>query len=238
MQNLFDPLTDQELDRLDDFLLDRIDEDEATEGKDEGILNISTLDGFMTALVSGPRMIPPSQWLPAVWGDFEPVWETEAQFEEILTLMMRHMNIIADTLIEAPDEFEPIFMERELDGKVYTIVDDWCDGHLRGMRLDSQGWSETGDIEPLLGALLLFASEAGWEKLEQMTDEEIERNQNMIAPAVRHAHAYWLERRKNESTLRRGDRGRIRRDDPIGQEVWIAFSGLRERPIAPGAVER
>lgn len=213
MQNLFAPLTDQELDRLEDFLLERIDEDEVTDGKDEGILDVSSLDGFMTALVSGPSTIKPSQWLPAIWGDFEPIWDSEQQFEEIFTLMTRHMNVIANTLIEAPDDFEPMFMEREADGKVYTIVDEWCDGYLRAMRLDSQGWSETGDIEPLLGALLLFASEAGWDKLEQLTDEEIERNQNMIAPAVRRAHAYWLERRKNESTLRR-EAPKVGRNDP------------------------
>lgn len=42
---LSNPLTDAEFDRLDRFLLDRIDEDADTEGKDEGVLNISERDG-------------------------------------------------------------------------------------------------------------------------------------------------------------------------------------------------
>ena len=33
-------ISDDDLDYLDDFLLDRIDDDAVTEGKDEGILNI------------------------------------------------------------------------------------------------------------------------------------------------------------------------------------------------------
>ena len=78
MKNLSDPLNDEEIDQLDRFLLDRIDEDADTQGKDEGVLDISELDGLFTALVSGPVMIPPSRWLPAVWGDFEPTWTDHA----------------------------------------------------------------------------------------------------------------------------------------------------------------
>ena len=72
MQNLFTSLTDQELDQLEDFLLDRIDEDIDTSDMDEGIFDASTLDGFFTAIVSGPEMIQPSRWLPVVgkWGQF------------------------------------------------------------------------------------------------------------------------------------------------------------------------
>jgi len=79
MNDLFTILSDDELAKLDQFLLYRVDEDAVTQGQDEGILNISTLDGFFTAIVSGPKMIPPSQWLPAVWGDCEPTWDSELE---------------------------------------------------------------------------------------------------------------------------------------------------------------
>ena len=213
MNNIYEPLTEQEMDQLEAFLLDRIDEDEVTEDSDEGILDISTLDGFMTALVSGPSIIAPSKWMPAVWGDFEPDWESPEQLEEILTLMMRHMNGIVTTLMESPNEFEPIFKEHEANDRVYRIVDEWCDGYLRGMSLDSEGWSETEAIEPLLGAMLLFASEEGWEKLDKMTIEEVERHQDVIAPAARRAHAYWFERRENGTPIRR-DVPKVGRNDP------------------------
>jgi len=71
---MFSLLSDEEMERLDAFLLDRIDEDADIVGKDEGVLDISELDGLFTAIVSGPVMIPPSQWLPVVWGDCEPVF--------------------------------------------------------------------------------------------------------------------------------------------------------------------
>ena len=213
MKDLFAPLTEHELDQLDHFLLDRLDEDEAAEDKDEGILNIAELDGFMTAMVSGPVMVPPSRWLPAVWGDFEPVWETTAQFEEILALMMRHMNSVSGMLRAAPDEFEPLFMEREVDGRVYRIVDEWCEGYLRGMRLDLSDWSSTENFSHLLGLMLLFASDEGFEKLRQFTIEEVEEYQDLITPAVRQAHAYWLGQRSDKRTVRH-EGAKTGRNDP------------------------
>lgn len=92
MNDLNTPLSDEENDRLDRFLLDRIDEDADTTDMDEGVLDISELDGLFTAIVSGPVNVVPSQWLPAVWGDFEPVWADENEFRDIFTLMTRHMN--------------------------------------------------------------------------------------------------------------------------------------------------
>ena len=85
--------------------------DADTNDKDEGVLDISELDGLFTAIVSGPATIMPSQWLPAVWGDFEPMWEDEKEVQEILSLMMRHMNAIANMLMETPEECEPVYSE-------------------------------------------------------------------------------------------------------------------------------
>jgi yecA family protein len=213
MKDLFTPLTEQELDRLDAFLLDRIDDDEDAEDKDEGIFDISTLDGFMTAIVSGPRTLPPSQWLPAVWGDFEPIWESKEEFEEIFSLMVRHMNVIAATLIEAPEEFEPMFLAREVKDKVYLVVDEWCEGYLRGVRLNLDDWISAKEIGGLLDALILFASEEGWQKLDRMTEDEVERLQRLIAPAARDMHAYWNERRGDGLTVRR-NAPKVGRNDP------------------------
>ena len=74
MNNLIEPLNEDEQNLLDTFLLHRVDDDAETEVKDEGIFEACTLDGFLTAVVSGPVTIQPSRWLPVVWGDFEPLF--------------------------------------------------------------------------------------------------------------------------------------------------------------------
>ena len=48
------PLSEEEFEYLDDFLLERIDDDTDTQDKDKGVLDISELDGLFTAIVSVP----------------------------------------------------------------------------------------------------------------------------------------------------------------------------------------
>ena len=112
-------------------LLYRIDDDEDCDGKDEGIFNISELDGLFTAVVSGPVTVPPSQWLPAIWGDFDPIWEDEKELEGVLSLFMRHMNSIASVLMDSVEDFESMFYQRVVKGETHTIVDEWCEGYIR-----------------------------------------------------------------------------------------------------------
>jgi len=128
-------LTDGELSFLDEFLLNRFTEDSLKEGKDEGIFDISTLDGYLTAIVSGPQTIMPSVWLSEMWGDFEPEWESENQAQQVISLLMQHMNSIAIALLEHPENFSPIFLEHKTEDKTYSIVDEWCEGYLRGLLL-------------------------------------------------------------------------------------------------------
>jgi uncharacterized protein len=217
MKELFTPLSDEEYERLDEFLLERIDDDADTNDQDEGVLDVSELDGFFTAIVSGPMTIMPSQWLPAVWGDFEPAWEDEKDFTEILSLMMRHLNAVAHMLMETPDEFEPVYLEREVKGRTYTIVDEWCEGYLRGVKLSQEYWDKGGkEMTALLAPILAFTGVTNWRGHDFAIDE-LEKLQQSIAPNVRAIHAYWLARRAElESAARpvRRSESRVGRNDP------------------------
>jgi uncharacterized protein len=217
MKDLFTSLSDEEYERLDQFLLDRIDEEADTLDKDEGVLDISELDGLFTAILSGPVTTAPSQWLPEVWGEFEPVWEDEKEFEEILSLMMRHMNAIAGILMERPEEFEPIYLERKVEGNSYTIVDEWCEGYWRGVKLTQEYWDKGGqEMTVLLTPILAFTAETNWRGHEFERDE-IEKIKQAIAPNVREIHAYWLARRAEHDTVAktvRRSEPRVGRNDP------------------------
>jgi uncharacterized protein len=193
MDQINNPLSDDELDWLDDFLLYRIDEEEADAAVgevDEGILNIAELDGYLTAIVSGPNTVMPSKW------------KSESEFEKVFNLLVRHMNSITGMLINSPDEFEPVFMEREADGRKYLIVDEWCEGYLRGVALDETGL-HASEIAQQLDVIALFGAEAGWEALEKMNLQEVEQQQALIPAAVREIHAYWYARRGEAQTIRR-----------------------------------
>ena len=199
MKNSFKPLSDKELDWLDDFLLERIDEDADTRNKDEGVLDVSELDGLFTAIVSGPEMIQPSQWLPLVWGDFEPEWNKEVEFETVLSLMIRHMNGIAATLMEQPQDFEPMFLEWIINDKTYTIVDEWCEGFMRGVLLAAEQWHmDDMNMEILLVPMKAFVGEQAKRTYANFSQPEIKNIQNAICPNAREVYAYWLACRQDE----------------------------------------
>ena len=195
-----EPLSDEEFDWLNDFLLDRLDDDTDTEGLDEGILDMSELDGLLTAVVSGPVMIPPSQWIPQVWGDFEPVWDNEQAAKQAMSLLMRHMNDIAAMLMEQPEDFQPLFLERVVDDETHTIVDEWCEGYMRGVALAAGQWDlQNIEIKILIAPIKAFQGEQAFTTHDQFSPQEIHNLQQAITPNVRGIHAYWLARRADHA---------------------------------------
>lgn len=202
MSLLTTPLKDEELDRLDSFLLERIPEEDVEGEVDEGILDISELDGFLTAIISGPRVIMPSEWIPVVWGAFEPQWESADESEAIMSLMIRHMNGIINTLMQEPDRFEPIVLQRELEeGGSVTVVDEWCVGYMKGLALAAKEWREGGDeVMEMMMPISLFSSEAGRRQLEQLEAEEVEVLKRSLPRTVQKIHAFWLARRDSGPT--------------------------------------
>jgi uncharacterized protein len=194
----FTPLSEAEIELLDQFLLDRIDDDEESIEMDEGIINISELDGFFTAIVSGPDIIQPSRWLPVVWGDYEPAWESEEAFMVIISMLMRHMNAIAEILIEHSFDYEPLYLEHTVENKTYTIVDEWCEGYLRGMNLLADQWQEAGEeMVKLLTPIYAFTEETNWQG-HNYPESELKLYHQAISRNAQEIHAYWLAQRSVE----------------------------------------
>jgi uncharacterized protein len=218
MVDLTRPLTDRELDRLERLLLDRVDEDAVTESSDEGVLDVSELDGFCTAVVSGPATLMPSQWLPAVWGDFEPAWRTAKEFQDVFSLLGRHINDIVDRLMSEPEDFEPMYLERVADGKRVLVVDEWCEGYARGVALSSEEWEAAPpEVVDLLTPILAFTEATNWLAHDLDDSKEVDRLRSSIAPNVRAIHAYWLSQRGAAAAAIvpfRRDQPRVGRNDP------------------------
>jgi len=138
-----EPLTDAELDRLGDFL---------KLCKGGKAMNLEELDGFFSALISGPETVMPSEYNREVFGgemsDVEFSNLDEAR--EILNLMMRHWNKIASTLYKGEIHVPLIFEDEkgELHGN------DWAHGFMRGMQMRHDDWAELMNDEKYGGSLI------------------------------------------------------------------------------------
>ncbi len=182
------PLTDVEIDWLEEVLLKY--------GNDDSVLCFSELDGFLTAIVSGPNMISPNIWLSALWGrgDYHPRWDSEKEMTRFVGLCFQHLNDIAGCLYEAPDQFQPIFNGREVKGKTYIISEEWCFGYMKGRSLDD--WSALPEaLHPSLDAIALHGVEKNFPVVEKLSPAQFEQSIALIQPAALSLYQHWLAQR-------------------------------------------
>jgi uncharacterized protein len=131
------PLTETEIGELDDFLIGDSVPGEA--------MDLSMMDGFITALASGPNLTMPSSMLRWIWdsehGEGVPTFANAVESASIITLIMRHWNDINDKLNHAPDQYDPLILERNADGRTIPIIDSWCCGYYKGIAVDPAPWN-------------------------------------------------------------------------------------------------
>jgi uncharacterized protein len=148
-------LSDDEMDFLETFLL--------SGATPETAMPFGVLDGYLTAIALNPDLIPPSRWMPWVWdmqaGEATPEFESIAQAEQVMGLLMRHYNnVLAAVNAGEPD---PVFMQGMNDG--VTVVEPWATGFMGGVTLFAEPWwEEVLQKQPdLLSLFLLFGSDEG-----------------------------------------------------------------------------
>ena len=195
-------LSEDELNELDDFLADEAIQDTS--------MDVSTLEGFLTAIAIYPDPVLPSQWLPWVWdmddGEAEAEFEDDEQANRILSLVMRHYNAIIQTLTTAPESFDLIFWRGNQWGAA-----EWCEGFLLGFQFNDEAWALLSVAQPKWFAPFMLLG----------TDEELditrskgdaEHWMNEIEVSLLKINAYWTERRPTQAS------GLVRDDSNLGEK--------------------
>ncbi len=73
-------------------------------------LSLEWVDGYFTALITGPRLVPASEWLPAMLGDaFERAYADPQDVVQASTAFLARWNVLTrqldpESLLDAPDE--------------------------------------------------------------------------------------------------------------------------------------
>jgi uncharacterized protein len=179
------PLTDAELDRLDDFLYF------SNPGE---AMSLEEIDGFFCALICGPELVPPSEPLPHVFGG-ELVqgrgFKTIEEAQELLNLLARHWNTIAATLVR--DEPYPVLIGEYEDGRMAGF--EWARGFEQGMYLRQDSWAHLAKDKEFGAALLpiIVLAEDDDHKLtsESVTLEAREAMLDVLAGSVLLIYRYF-----------------------------------------------
>lgn len=137
-------LSDAEFERLGDFL----------ESAGPAAMNLEMLDGFFAALICGPDMVMPSEYLPHIWGG-EFSFDDE-QASDVLGLLMQHWNVIAGELLrtlQEPHVYLPVLLQNEAD---VARGNDWAQGFMRGVQMRPESWRELLDSEEHGGPMVVI----------------------------------------------------------------------------------
>jgi uncharacterized protein len=200
-----------DLEVLDQFLM--------SEASPENCMQLSDLDGFLTGIAIGPELIKPSEWLPAIWGDDEPVFENEEQVQTVIGAIMGRYNEILRELDTDPEGYEPVFWEGP-DGEV--IAADWAEGFVDAIRLRPEAWRpllEDREALILLMPILALCGDAeGGSPLELDPEEDADllaQAPDLIPACVVGMHGFWKERRgQPKAGSGRAKSAKVGRNDP------------------------
>ncbi len=208
------PLSEAELDQLSSFLSGL---------KNPDALNLEALDGFLCALIAGPDLVMPSDYLPVIWGGELPDENAFSSVEEAnatLQLIMRHWNSII-TELEETSVYLPLVGdpdERGVSGRA------WARGFMRGVRMStSAGWRRlfTDEREGSLLTIPIVAGEvdAAWPH-ERLSAERAEETLASMAAGLARAYRHFAKQRRAgvratpRHTMYRRSTPKVGRNDP------------------------
>ena len=188
--NLFEPLSDDEVQELDRLLLN-LDSDD--------VMLLDMLDGFLYAIAIGPEAVIPSLWLPMALGGkgTRPPVDSEEALDHLLGLVMRHYNSILSGLEQTPRLAAPIWGATEYDIGIFEDAEMWAYGFCEGVKLNRAAW------QPLLSDP---EGKRSYRPIGLLGEQHFSPNQGKLIrmPAQRQAlaqqipqalldiHAFWL----------------------------------------------
>lgn len=191
------PLTHEEMDALESYLLDLDVEDGMT---------LDMLDGYLHALAIGPVTVMPSQWLPKVWGSdgdsMTPPADSLDETNHWLGLVMRHFNSIVAGLEQDPRVVAPCWPTVQYaDGKEFADAEMWAYGFSEGVKLGGPAWKTLLDdpkARLLYRPIGLLGEGDFCAKQDALTrtPQQREALAAQIGSSLLHIHAFWLPLRQ------------------------------------------
>lgn len=203
-------LSDSELERLRKFLAKIGNPDALTP---EG------MDGLFCALIAGPELVSPSEYMPVVFGgelSDESAFESLEEANALLSLMMRHWNAIVAEL-ETDGVYEMLLDEPDANG---VHGRRWARGFMRGVAMRKAGWLKlfADENEGQLASIPMVAGEIDPKfPATPLSEEKAEQLVLYMGAGLGRAYRHFKQQRRTvqpESSTFRRDGAKTGRNDP------------------------
>ncbi len=186
------------MEALDNFLMS-----DATSSE---VMMLDQLDGYLTALASGPSLPKPDEWMPRVWGpgaSDTPKFANDAQRETITDLLTRHLNATVWSLNQELESFEPIFDLNVYQGDEHEYLDgeSWAHGYMTGIELQRDTWQKlfaARHASEVLRPIYLLGSPDITEEEEALVETPAQREalSKTIPTSVTAIYKFWAPPRR------------------------------------------
>ena len=166
--------------------------------------NLEALDGLFCALIVGPDVVLPSEYLPLVLGPDSRFDDLEA-VNRVLPLLMRHWNTIAQTL-GRNEVYDLYLLKQTPQGRAGA---DWADAFMRGVELRYELWRDLIESKEHGEAILpmMYLAQEKDSELEPLLKPmpRMTRNELLAKMTIGLAgiHQYFRERQTRSSGANR-----------------------------------
>ncbi|WLE00802.1 UPF0149 family protein (plasmid) [Agrobacterium leguminum] len=154
------------------------------------VWSMSGLDGYLTALIIGPKFINPYVWIPLFAGEGAMASPMETTEHQAVQTLVAEYNRISATLAESPKEFRPRF--NKLDAHSYDGA-EWYRGFLIGTRFAERTWRPVLRGDPITGDIIAPIRARAYATTNALTVELV-----LIADAISKIRDYFMPRRAKQ----------------------------------------
>lgn len=196
------PFTEADLNRLEELLDDELFGGEA--------MLLDELQALLCAIISSPQPVPPSVWLPLVFGEQMPTAPAR-QLTEITELLLRFHNDLVEKLATGED-WELILYPLDDDPEELDFA-TWADAYIYGSQLGDNWYDAVGDhaeqltelLQPIFllsGILKEDARERGEPWMSPSQEKTaIDNAQDDLPGIILALHDFWRAKRQSDEAI-------------------------------------
>lgn len=185
-----DPLTDDEVDKLEEML---------SEVPTDGAMDLECLDGYLTGLLVSPELPPTETWIPAIWGgtpEEAPPFSSGKQHKRCVLLIMRWLAQLDHQLRKDVEALEPLFGVAEDDDTVLVDAELWSIGFLHALALTATQWEshlEEAEVALALRPVALLGGDGLSPQDAALVDTPVQRDEwsRQVPESVVTLYRHW-----------------------------------------------
>jgi uncharacterized protein len=191
------PLSEEELNMLEAFLT-------SAEAPEECMNSLEMIDGFLTAIVIGPEVVPEHRWIKYLLdpeNQQENLFKSPEDESQITDLLTRHVNAIDNQFENEPEAFLPIYemFSYSEEEERQIAIEEWALGFILGMELSHDAWQPLfADENTAMLAGPLFVLGKVTDDYDKMSQEEKDQMTDMLDESILGIFAFWQQQTEGD----------------------------------------